>query len=277
MKQTVVGIILTIMLCGCHQLHEKEYNLVVTETSDGRYLHFSLDDVQECMRNLSSTDYESIFTDPTLQILKTWHDRYGIVASLYVQGDFTINSKYAAELVANSDWLKFGYHGDTPSPQKTGIEEFYKQVMDSIGSKYVIDLCPRIHCFHADHGTIMKLKGFGCKGFLTCDDWEWNSEKRESNYYLTIKQNELLDKNNRLWDTENHTHFIKSDFRLEHIAHRWGNIENLLNYYNNQTNQNKEMIVFGHEWNFMEFIEQADSIFAWAKTNNYEFDYPANR
>jgi|GEM_PF-1589653 len=274
MKQTVyiLTILISIILEGCH--NPKEYNCVITETQ-GRYIHFSLDDVQECMKKLSKPYYETIFQEPTLHILKEWHERYGIVVSLFVQGDFTINSKYALEIIENSNWLKWGFHGDTPSPQKTNMQLFYQQVADSIGSEEIIDKSPRIHYFRANYNTCMILKQYGCIGFLTCDDWSWNAEKRESNYYLSNRQNETLDKNNRLYDCENNIHFIKTDFRLEHIIQRFGSVNKALEYYSGD--QGKELIIFSHEWNFMEFLEQADSIFNWAKTEGYDFDFPANR
>ena len=253
----------------------KEYDTEVVSIKD-KYLHFSLDDVQRICENLSAYDKESIFTDTTLNILKEWHDSYGIVASLYVQGDFTINSKYAQELIDNSDWLKWGYHGSTDNARKTDMQNFYKQITDSVGSSAVIDNSPRIHYFHADHMTCMTLKDMGCNGFLTCDDWSWNSKKRESNYYLTHSQNAILDKNDRLYDTENNVYFVKTDFRLEHIVQRWRTVSNLLEYYSTSNSENRELIIFSHEWCFNEFKSEADSIFQWATVNGYSFDYPAN-
>ena len=45
------------------------------------------------------------------------HDTYGMIFSLYcfyTDGTFTLSqcpSKYAAEFLENSSWLKFGFHG----------------------------------------------------------------------------------------------------------------------------------------------------------------------
>ena len=257
-------------------VEEKLYSTEIT-TIKSKYLHFSLDDVQNTCENLSKYDKGTIFADSTLHILKQWHDKYGIVASLYVQGDFTINSKYAQELIENSNWLKWGYHGNTDKVRKTDMQIFYKQIKDSIGSSDVIDKSPRIHYFHADHTTCMALKNLGCSGFLTCDDWSWNSKKRESNYYLTKSQNVILDKNDRLYDADNNIYFIKTDFRLEHIAQRWGDMNNCLNYYSTNDAENKELIIFSHEWCFNSYLDEADYFFSWASNNGYEFDFPENR
>ncbi len=278
-KKYLAGIvfitILILLICNAYKKN-RTYNMIVVEPK-GKYLHFSIDDTRECITRLQEYNSESIFEDPTLSILKEWHDKYGIVASLYVQGDFTINSKYAKELIDNSDWLKWGYHGNTDKPHKTDMQIFYKQIIDSIGSSPVIDMCPRIHYFHADHTTCMNLKDLGCIGFLTCDDWSWNSKKREQNYYLTNSQNIILDKNDRLYDTDNNIYFIKTDFRLEHIVQRWGTVRNLLEYYSTNNAENNEMVIFSHEWCFNEFKKEADSIFYWANQNGYEFDFPENR
>ena len=268
-----------ILLAFCTQKNKQQDNVYQCKVVDiyGKYLHFSLDDIQQCMSSLSGNAYTTIFQDSTLNILKKWHDEFGIVVSLYVQGDFKVNRKYAQELIDNSDWLKFGYHGTTALRRKEDMHKFYKQVMDSVGSSAIIDQCPRIHYFHADHNTCMKLKELGCIGFLTCDDWSYNTAKRESNYYLSKKQNWILDENNRLYDTENGTWFIKTDFRLEHIGQRWGSAGKAIEYYSKELKQSKELIVFGHEWDFRDYLPQADSIFTWARDEGFEFAFPMNK
>ena len=271
----VIAISTLISLIYKFSVEEKKYNTEII-TIRGKYLHFSLDEVQKTCKNLSKYDKETIFADSTLHILKQWHDKYGIVVSLYVQGDFTINSKYAQELIDNSNWLKWGYHGNTDRPHKTDMQNFYKQIADSIGSSAIIDKSPRLHSFHADYTTCMTLKDLGCNGFLTCDDWAWNSKQRKSNYYLTNSQCVILDKNDRLYDTDNNIYFIKTDFRLEHITQRWGTVSNLIEYYSTNNTENNELVIFSHEWCFNKFKNEADSIFYWATKNGYEFNYPTN-
>lgn len=238
------------------------------------YLHFSLDDVRGCTARLSTYNNNSVFSDSTLSVLKQWHDKYGICVSLYVQGDFCINSRYANELIANSTWLKFGYHGI--GDYKYDMWKFYNQVRDSIGSTQVIDNFPRLDYFHASNLTCKILKHYGCNGFLSCDDWSYNSAKRNTNYYLSDEQSKLLDKNNRMFDIDNNLYFVKTDFRLEQITDRWGTVEKCLNYYTNN-NQSKELIVFSHEWNFRQYESQADSIFQWANEQGMKFDFPMNQ
>ncbi len=253
----------------------KPHEMVIVDI-DTPYIHFSLDDVRECTNRLSSYNGDSVFSDPLLSILKDWHERYGIVVTLFVQGNFLIDSHYSQELIDNSDWLKFGYHGVGPDRLKYDGMRFYKQVRDAIGSRDVVDDFLRLDYFHADLLTCSLLKRYGCRGFLSCDDWSFNATQRASNYYLSGEQSTLLDSKNRLLDTKNGLYFVKTDFRLEHIKQRWGSVDNCLRYYSDNS-QSKEWIVFSHEWCVNDYLEQADSIFKWATDNGIAFDFPMHR
>lgn len=262
-----------IIYASCH-IYPME---IINPTSKDKYLHFSLDDVHDCIKRLSQHNKVSIFEDSTLHILKDWHDQYGVVVSLYVQGNFTINSKYARELIENSSWLKFGFHGSGDSGYKIDMWKFYKQIRDSVKSDLIIDQCPRLDYFHANYITCKILQWFGCTGFLGCDDWSFNANNRGSNYYLSQEQSQILDKNSRLLDTNNNLYFIKSDFRLEQIGQRWINVRECINYYSNHSIQANELIIFSHEWAFMNYTSQADSIFRWAQKEGYKFEFPMNK
>lgn len=273
---TMIPVILLLILIIV--ANGKTYDIQLSKTKyDKKYLFFSLDDVHDCILRLSKYERKSIFNDPTLSILKYWHEKYGIVVSLYVQGNFTINSNYKDELSRNSSWLKFAYHGQNEwHGFRIDFINFYKQVKDSIKDVSIVDPIPRIDRFHANYVTCKLLQSMGgVKGFLTCDDWAYNSIKRETCYYLTDEQLRILDKHNRMSDLDNNLLFIKSDFRLEQIEDRWGNVQQCLNYYS-QSDEANELVIFSHEWNLLNYIEQADSIFKWAKENNYNFEFPIN-
>ena len=271
MALTRLAFVAVFLLSGIAMMYCNQTQEIKVVEPHNRYMHFSLDDVRDCTTRLSTTDYNSVFEDSTLAILNDWHKKYGIVVSLYVQGNFEINSKYAKELVDNSSWLKFGYHG--VGDKKFDMWRFYHQVNDSIGSTDVIDQMPRLDYFHANRIICNVLKCYGCKGFLSCDDWSYNSEKRGSNYFLNGEQSNLLDKNNRVISIDDSLYFVKSDFRLEQIQERWGSTKQCLDYYTNNK-QAKELVVFSHEWNFTQYLNQADSIFQWAVNNGYKFDFP---
>ena len=95
-------------------------------------------------------------------------------------------------------------------------------------------------------------------------------------YYLSDEQSNLLDLNNRAFDCDNNLYFIKTDFRLEQIQKRWGSTKQCLEFYC-ENKQSEELIVFTQEWNFEEYLSQADSIFLWAIANGYKFDFPMNQ
>ena len=147
---------------------------------------------------------------------------------------------------------------------------------DSVGTDSILDKITRLHYFAGDKKTCQKLKKKGCTGFLTCDAWNWNSSKRE-NYYLSKQSSTLLEKENILVDTIDGLYFVKTDFRLEHITQRWGNLDSMFEYYKNDKEQARELIIFSHEYCFNEYQNQLDSIFCWAKEVGYTFDFPMNK
>ena len=57
-----------------------------------------------------------MFENSILNWYKELHDKYGVVISCYVyyeDKDFNLtqfSDKYKAEFIANSDWLRFGFH-----------------------------------------------------------------------------------------------------------------------------------------------------------------------
>lgn len=152
--------------------------------------------------------------------------------------------------------------------------------MTSIGNYDIIDRVPRNDYFK---GTLESCRGerdanCGCLGFLGCDDWSYNKEARETNYYLSDEQSTYLDARDRYYDSETQLCIFKTDFRLEQIQQRWRNVKGCLNYYNSADGsmQAFDMIVFSHEWNFMQFASDAETIFAWALDKGYRFDFPMN-
>lgn len=95
---------------------------------------------------------------------------------------------------------------------------------------------------------------------------------------LSDEQSTYLDARDRYYDSETQLCIFKTDFRLEQIQQRWSNVKVCLNYYNSAggSMQAFDMIVFSHEWNFMQFASDAETIFAWALDKGYRFDFPMN-
>lgn len=256
-----------------------------------KMFHFSLDDFKDSIADLvnNKDTYNSIFDNPTFKQLKEWHDKYGIVISLYVQRTLAdIPSKFTPDFINNKDWLKFGFHGSGPSWEiatydngKQWWNDFVEGVMASIGNYEVIDRVPRNDYFH---GTLNSCKGerdanCGCLGFLGCDDWGYNAAVRKNNYYLSSDESVFLDSRDRFIDYENQLTIFKTDFRLEQVATRWTNVDKCLAYYESAqaASQAFDLIVFSHEWNFTSYKSIAEKIFSWAKNKGYVFDYPMNK
>lgn len=76
----------------------------------------SFDDTILIFEDIDNNNYDSVFENSILNWYKELHDKYGVVISCYVyyeDKDFNLtqfSDKYKAEFIANSDWLRFGFH-----------------------------------------------------------------------------------------------------------------------------------------------------------------------
>lgn len=235
--------------------------------------HFSIDDVREISFSLQNSDKESIFEEPILSQLKKWHDEYGIVASLYIRGPFMINSCYAGELKSNSDWLRWGYHGVGEQQRKSGIGAFARQLRDSIGTMDVMDRVVRVDYYHANLLSCLKYRLIGVKAFLTADDWEYNAERRNTNYYLSSAQSNELEDADILYDPMHDITFVKTDIRIEHIK---SDVQRPFSFHMlDESNSNPDLLVlFTHEWVFEDHVNTMDSLFFSILKNGYQFGFP---
>lgn len=262
----------------------------IERKNSNKFFHFSLDDFKDAIADIvtNANTYNSIFDNSTFAKLREWHLKFGITVSLYVQRTMSdIPAKFKNDFIYNKDWMKFGYHGNGESWKTATYEngkkwwnDFVNGIMTSIGNYDIIDRVPRNDYFK---GTLESCRGerdanCGCLGFLGCDDWSYNKEARETNYYLSDEQSTYLDARDRYYDSETQLCIFKTDFRLEQIQQRWSNVKGCLNYYNSAggSMQAFDMIVFSHEWNFMQFASDAEKIFAWALDKGYRFDFPMN-
>lgn len=254
------------------------YSKLFTKTSDvipvqlaSRIFHFSLDDCNFFVQQLKNNKLNSIFETKTLEILKEWHDQYGIVVSLYLQEDLSFLNKYIDEFNKNANWLRISYHGI--GDKKRGIDNFFYSAQNLKLNN--LDYVPRLDYFHASLLNCKLLKKHGCLGFLGCDDWSYNKEKRKSNYYLKNSQNELLDRVKIIYDKDHSLYFFKTDFRLEQINQRWGSSYGAIKFIQ-QNKFNENCIIFSHESIFDKFSKEAEELFKWAIKDGYIFDFPMN-
>lgn len=67
-------------------------------------------------KDLTDTNYKSIFQNNILSWVKSLHDEYGVIVTFYTMyesDDFNLSQcpgKYKNKFIAKSNWLKFGFH-----------------------------------------------------------------------------------------------------------------------------------------------------------------------
>ena len=261
---------------------------VVGNVKKNKYIHFSLDDVTGILQNLVDNEatYASIFDEPKLALLKQWHDAYGIKVSFFVQRTMSdIPAKFKNEFVANKNWMRFGYHGQSNNLATANYEQaktlwntFVDGLMTSLQDYDLVDRCPRLDYFHC---TLEGAKGLrdakcGIVGLLSCDDWAYNKEVRQTNYYLTDERSTWLDKQDRWVDNENQLTIIKTDFRMEQIVSRWGTTANCIADYSSADRAGEAFYleIFSHENVFAQFTTATPTIFEWALKSGYKFEFP---
>lgn len=270
MKKPICSIILVLLLsilfyCSYRPLQQPKHWPIQYPMA-----HFSIDDVRDINISLQAGNKRSIFEEPILSQLKEWHKQYGIVASLYIQGPFLINSRYAEEIKANSDWLRWGYHGEGEQRRKRGVRTFARQLKDSIGTMDVMDKSVRVDYYHADLLSCLKYRLIGVKAFLTADDWSYNAEKRKTNYYLPPTKSNELEKADILYDPIHDITFAKTDIRVENSL----KMQNITPRENTDNNQPDLKILFTHEWTFYNHIGTMDTLFRTIINNGYHWGFP---
>ena len=168
-------------------------------------LHISIDDTIQVFKELTERAPLSIFDLPFFRYFKRLHDKYGLVLSCYCffqRGDFTLATctrNYRTEFEANSDWLRFGFHGFTGNEDYglqnetiSGIQ--YEKVMDNLVEIVGIaslDSVIRIHRFRASKSFIREIttcSKYPVQGLLGADD-------NRPSYFLSKEENEFLIKN----------------------------------------------------------------------------------
>lgn len=153
----------------------------------------SFDDTILIFEDIDNNNYDSVFENSILNWYKELHDKYGVVISCYVyyeDKDFNLtqfSDKYKAEFIANSDWLRFGFHTlNAYKDYKDGeiINDYTKVVkeLERIVGSQTIDNVIRLQMFKGSYEEIKKLSQLNeqpIKGLYTADD------NRQS--YLFIK------------------------------------------------------------------------------------------
>lgn len=275
--------------------------------ANNNYIHLSFDDVGYCVLNLVNNGalFNSLWDEPFFGLLKNMHDTYGAIFSLYiwnVANLANLPSKFKAEFMESSTWLKFGFHSyeegslsDTSyNDAKTAYETFVSNIFSKIGGVNSIDRMPRLNYFA---GNVNALRGLrdancGCIGFLNTDD-------TRSAYYLTQDELTYL-RTHSIWsDRTNGLQFASTVMRLDwfvsgfssqydynvpvednpydELVYRYGQ-PSMADLYGG-------LIVFTHEWQTYtssytlndSMVDRIEQVCQFANEYGYDFDYPQNR
>lgn len=129
----------------------------------GKKVHVSIDDVYECMKNVTedSMKYESVFDEPFFLMLKNIHSRTGCKFTLYIYEkgkQYDISNfpyKFKSELNKQREWLQFGFHTISPNIIKDSIANFslFTKSYESFLNNKIGGMEP-----HLDFISIMQLQ-----------------------------------------------------------------------------------------------------------------------
>lgn len=201
-------------------------------------IHISIDDVIYVFKELTDTKPSSIFDVHFFHYFKRLHDKYGAVVSCYCfyrYADFTLASCtriYRAEFEANSDWLRFGFHGysgeeDYGTQDEGESKRQYDQVMNNLAEIVGIkslDSTTRIHRFRATKEFMMYIRHakYPVCALLGADD-------NRLSYSLSVEENRVFTQKRYL--NVNDMRIIRTTQRFDHLkplaifhlfTHLWG-------------------------------------------------------
>ncbi len=200
-------------------------------------IHISFDDVWRCLHDISVHPYRTPFENAFLSDLRTLHERYSACFTLYCFNRFTgepaydiasLPARYAADLSACGDWLRFGFHGqDDRSNYGSGlngtstggvptgdcpeaITASYRRFAQAVArAGCAIDPVVRLGFFGGTAENIRALRRCGVTGLLAADD-------TRVSYHLTDGQNAILLRDGRI--TVEGLPILRSHTRLERVA-----------------------------------------------------------
>lgn len=239
----------------------------------------SFDDTILIFEDIDNNNYDSVFENSILNWYKELHDKYGVVISCYVyyeDKDFNLtqfSDKYKAEFIANSDWLRFGFHTlNAYKDYKDGeiINDYTKVVkeLERIVGSQTIDNVIRLQMFKGSYEEIKKLSQLNeqpIKGLYTADD------NRQS-YYLSNDDNYYIYNHDELYDTKTNLYFLSTDFRTEYVNNIDFKLKELSN--NSWCNQLGDLVVFSHEWALgIENRKKIEKVCKYACNKGYNFEF----
>lgn len=240
-------------------------------------IHMSIDDSLGVLKDITESNYKSIFENEELAKFKRFHDKYGMVISLYFfyeQDNFNLSlvtDRYRDEFKENSDWLKLGFHAYNFERNyneiklKEAVLDYdlcMKELIRITGSDRCIDAFPRIHFFAGNSEVLGAWKNgeIELRGVLSADD-------DRATYYFDKKFSQYISSEDYYYDEETDLYFVPTDIRLENFRNH---IQDALH-----NEENSEIVeVFTHE-NLLdeEMYRMIEEVCIWAKMNEYSFQF----
>lgn len=280
-------------------------NIVDANNSYYPFLHISFDD-SACLGEIANGDLSSIFDNPVISLLKTLHEKYGAVFSLYpdrndTSGFYTMPEKYKSNFIECSDWLKIGFHCYANENLKDVTEQeaisryntFASVIFERTGGINSIDRFPRLNNIECNIEACQGLikANAGIVGLL-------GSSAIRNSYYLDSNQSEYLRNNGILYDTTAGIVFLSTAMCLDwfidgysqqtaydvptetrpydelakrHSLPIYGKVFNMLEIYGHEANLYSGGTV---NQTYSDFLRQ---VCEFGRDFNYAFDFPQNR
>lgn len=292
-KLLTVLLVLVIGISACSQKTDEYTPRKTTEqnstqpSSDVKttYAHISIDDVSGILKDLCDKKPDSVWSQKELGLLKTLHDRYGIVVTLELFRQDTntgwdisqMTDNYKDELIGASTWLRFGFHSGSGASKygvDNGPEEALKDyvaVVDSVvrfASAESIDNIPRIHYFAASKECIESWENAenGIVGLLSADDERLPyAMNKDQSYELTKKDMISIDG----------LSYYRTDMRFENCDDPVSELRNKASNPDTQ-DQMTTVIAFTHEVMLTDrkIIKRLTNTCEWLYDNGYTFAFP---
>ncbi len=146
------------------------------------HFRFSVDDNIIFLKDVTYSDYHSVFENPYLSMYKRLHEKYGVKVQLnlfYQTDDFNLSAmpdKFKNEWIENSDWLQLSFHSRSENPmppyRNSGYDEVFndcKLVHDEIirfAGEKALNLYTTIHCCETTNDGVLALHDAGICGLV---------------------------------------------------------------------------------------------------------------
>ncbi len=250
------------------------------------YLHISVDDSINVFRELSINNPASIFDNARLAVYKEMHDKYGACFSLfafYQNSGNTFNltqmpATWKAEFIANSHWLKIGFHGVDSTTDYTTISltdgvEHYTRIINEINrfaGYSTIDNMPRFSQFKGSKALYTELKKYGLVGVVAADD------TRTDDSGLTTTEQTALRNGDDYYNYEIGFYYVRTSPRLDAVNATA--VVTMLKNENNSYNTRNVFEMFYHEGreSSVEGKDMIEAMCKYAYDNRIRFDFPQN-